>query len=1218
MKAEVSTTVENGYARLVFQFAEELEAQVKLSNNILTINFPRPVDISIERISTHAAGYVSAARRDPDGKGVRIALARKVTMNSMAAGEKLFVDLLPDTWVGLAPGLPRDVIDDLARRAREAERRVRAQRALAQQNKAAVIRVRAVAQPTFTRYVFELPELTGVSADNTREKLTLTFDAMLRFDLADAKATLPPMIESIDSETDHDAVLVRFNFSQRVDVRTFREDNSFVVDVEPADRKTVRQDGSVRSDELTSLPAELAERAKAAPKSQPKSAPQSIPAQKSAPAPEQRAEAAQPPVQQQPPVKPAQSPQQPPAQQPPAQQQAAAPAPVPAVEPPKPAVQTQPVPAQAPPPVAAPPQAAPVQAAPALAEAVPPASAPPAAPPQTAQQEPARPPVRAPQTTPPTPPAAAVQDAPPAAGGSAAVRAVLKRTGDNLSITFPFATPTPAAMFRRSDTVWMVFDTEAPVTITALNAEQGKAIRSATSQRVRDITLVRVKLERPQLISVAADDNAWVVTLGNEVVEPTRPLQISRHIAGSGRSSVTVAIDEAHSLHRIEDPDVGDLLYVITAAAPARGMLKSQDFVEFRALASAHGIALQPLADDLTADLSADKVVISRPGGLSISAVAKSATQTLYHRHVLDLQAWGFDRQADFTERKTQLVLAAADAPEAKRLPARCDLARFYLARDMYAEAKAVLDVAVADNPPSAEDSTPTVLRAIANIMIGRPDAAMKDLANPFVGNQHDAPLWRALANARLGKWAEARDGFRTADAAMTTLPLELQRTMLRDMVLASLEVGDVTGAATRLNEFEMVGVPRELEPAIAVLTGRLAEGLGRIEDALRAYRAAYDSWDRPAAAQGRLREILLQYGRGDLARSNAIGDLETLTTIWRGDTTEVEALQLLARLYTEEGRYRDAFHIKRTALRAHPNSDMTRRIQEEAMSTFDSLFLAGKGDALSAIDALALFYDFRELTPIGRRGDEMIRRLADRLVAVDLLYQASELLQHQIDHRLQGAARAQVAARLAVIYMMDRKAINALTALRTTRIADLNNDLRNQRLLLEARALSDVGRHDVAYEVIANIEGREATRLRSDILWASKKWAPAAEQLEALHGDRWQEFAPLTDTERSDIMRAAVGYALGEDAMGLARFRERYLSKMGEGPDARAFEVVTAPIESTGTEFGAIARSIAAVDTLESFLRDLRARYPETGAGPSAQRTSQPPATQPAAPTAG
>ena len=143
---------------------------------------------------------------------------------------------------------------------------------------------------------------------------------------------------------------------------------------------------------------------------------------------------------------------------------------------------------------------------------------------------------------------------------------------------------------------------------------------------------------------------------------------------------------------------------------------------------------------------------------------------------------------------------------------------------------------------------------------------------------------------------------------------------------------------------------------------------------------------------------------------------LETLTTIWRGDDTEIEALKLLAHFYTQEGRYRDSFRVMRIALTAHPNSGLTRGIQDEAAETFESIFLAGNGDTLPAIEALALFYDFRDLTPIGRRGDEMIRRLADRLVAVDLLDQAAELLQYQVDHRLQGAARAQVATRLAVV----------------------------------------------------------------------------------------------------------------------------------------------------------------------------------------------------------
>jgi hypothetical protein len=349
-----------------------------------------------------------------------------------------------------------------------------------------------------------------------------------------------------------------------------------------------------------------------------------------------------------------------------------------------------------------------------------------------------------------------------------------------------------------------------------------------------------------------------------------------------------------------------------------------------------------------------------------------------------------------------------------------------------------------------------------------------------------------------------------------------------------------------------------------------------------------------------------LRYQLGDLKRPDVISELEQLTTVWRGDETEVEALQLLAMLYTEEARYRDAFYVMRTALKAHPNSEMTRRIQDEAAKTFDALFLAGKGDALPAIDALGLFYDFKELTPIGRRGDEMIRRLTDRLVNVDLLDQAAELLQHQVDHRLQGAARAQVANRLAVIYLMNRKPDRALQTLRATRTSELSSELRNQRLLLEGRALADVGRHDLALEVIANVPGKEAVRLRGDILWMAKRWREAAEQIELMYGDRWRDWQPLGDVERADLLRAGLGYALGEDRLGLDRFRGKYAAKMTEGAERRAFEVVTDPASGNNAEFRDVARTIAAVDTLEGFLRDLRARYPETGAfAPTAQSRS-------------
>ncbi len=276
----------------------------------------------------------------------------------------------------------------------------------------------------------------------------------------------------------------------------------------------------------------------------------------------------------------------------------------------------------------------------------------------------------------------------------------------------------------------------------------------------------------------------------------------------------------------------------------------------------------------------------------------------------------------------------------------------------------------------------------------------------------------------------------------------------------------------------------------------------------------------------------------------------------------------------------------------------------------FSQIFLGSKGDDLPPVDALGLFYEFRELTPIGRRGDEMIRRLADRLVAVDLLDQAAELLQYQIDHRLEGAARAQVAARLAMVYLTNRKPDRAIAALRSTRIADLSGELRQQRLLLEARAQSDVGRHDLALDIISNIVGREAIRLRSDIFWASRRWREASEQIELYYADRWRDFKPLNPAEKSDIIRAVVGYALAEDAIGLARFREKYAPLMSGDADRAAFETASKPTAASSADFGAIAKMAASVDTLDGFLREMKTRFPDATA-----KATMPPDVQKADP---
>jgi tetratricopeptide (TPR) repeat protein len=1098
VRGEATVTTTGGYGRIVIRTAIDVDSQVRMTSGILVIQFRQPVTIAVDRLGAAATEYIGAARRDPDGRALRFALTQKVKISSTTAGDRLFVDLLPESWSGEPPGLPREVVEGLAKRANEAERAARQKVAAEeQQKKIPSVRVRVAAQPTFTRYIFELPELTGVTAERAKDQLTLAFGKALRFDLSDAKLAGDKTVAAIDAAGGADSSEVQFKFGKAADIRTFREDSNYVVDVSP-----------------------IVAKAEAKPEGKPDAK-----------------------------------------------------------------LEVKPQPGTAGP----------------LADV----SAPETVPAKTTEE---KPPAVAPTSTPHAttmpkvaagedPPAPVKQPDAPAARAAKPDRPVtaeMRRQGDNVRLYFPFAAATPAAVFQRADTLWLVFDTKVAIDIGLLSNDQSKTIHSAELTRDDDAQVVRLKLERPRLVSVDYQDDGWLINIGEAMVGETKPLIVARNIVGPGRSSIAIPFAEPARAHWLADPEAGDRLLVITGLGPARGLMKAQDFVDLRALASAHGIAVQPLADDLKAELSVDKVLLARPEGLTLSDATAPQPQTMAHAMTFDSKAWQLDRDADYNKRQFELVRAAAEAPFTTRNAARLDLARFYLSRQFYPEAKAVLDTMIADDRPTAEDPAPLVLRAVASIMLGRVDAAQKDLANPVVGNQNDAPLWRALAFARAGKWAEARDAFRTVEGALGALPLELQRMALKDALRASVEIGDVTGATNRINDFKVVGLSSDIEPAVSVLAGRLAERSGRAPEALAAYRFAAASSDGPAAAQGRLREIALRYSTGETNKADTIGALENLTIAWRGDETEVEALQLLARLYTEEDRYRDAFHVMRTALTAFPASPLTRGIQSEAAKTFDGLFLAGKGDALPAVDALGLFYDFRDLTPIGRRGDEMIRRLAERLVSVDLLDQAAELLQYQVDNRLQGAARAQVATRLAVIELMNHKPQNAQAVLRATRTADLANEIRVPRLMIEARALSDIGRHDFAIEVIAGLEGRETLRLRADIYWASRQWQKAAEHIELLYGDRWKSFEPLTDAERADMLRAGVAYALAEDKIGIARLRDKYAAKMAQGPDGRAFDVVTGGLGANSLEFREVARIVASGDTLQGFLRELKTRYPE------------------------
>ena len=88
--------------------------------------------------------------------------------------------------------------------------------------------------------------------------------------------------------------------------------------------------------------------------------------------------------------------------------------------------------------------------------------------------------------------------------------------------------------------------------------------------------------------------------------------------------------------------------------------------------------------------------------------------------------------------------------------------------------------------------------------------------------------------------------------------------------------------------------------------------------------------------------------------------ELETLSVTWRGDGVEVRTMQMLERIYAENGRYAESFAAARTATKLQPDSEASRQCQDAAAALFAQLFLSRKGDDLPPVDALGIFYEYR------------------------------------------------------------------------------------------------------------------------------------------------------------------------------------------------------------------------------------------------------------------
>ena len=797
-----------------------------------------------------------------------------------------------------------------------------------------------------------------------------------------------------------------------------------------------------------------------------------------------------------------------------------------------------------------------------------------------------------PTTTTTTTPAQTAQTAQPDAQTPAA-----KLAHDGVTLTFPGASGRGVAAFVRGMTAWIVLDGSTSIDATKLAAALGDFSASVEASSGNGTGILRIGLKQPEQIAVHSEGADLKISMAPSIAGAPIAVGFARDDDDPAQTTLITLLPGALHTIMLADPNAGDTLVVVPAAA-GRAVIAARRYNEFALLPTAAGLVVTPFVDDLSVNATGARVRITRPGGLALtpSSLPFSETPALLARgsegspSFLNFAKWS-STGSNFLDMQRQLRERTVSQKPEDATQARLALARFYLANGFSAETLGLINVIQTSDPALEGDRQLQTMRAAADYMMGRYRDAHNDIVGAaFDGDRH-AMFWRGLIDAALENWDAARTALTEADPVLKQYPAEWQARARIAMAKADLAAGAIESADAALSKLPR-DLPKPLMLDAELARARLYAQEGRNRAASSLFAAVEKSGDDRAASEAIYDNVSASLSAGTLSQSEAIKTLERLRFRWRGDALELRTVRKLGSLYFAHGQWREGLEALRVAALNFPNDDQARQAQDDMRAAFENLFLKGKADKMPPIEALSLFYDFIDLTPIGPNGDDMIRRMTEKLVAVDLLGPAAKLLDYQVNKRLDGIARAQVATQLAMIYLMDRKPEQAVQALRASTISGLPDDLMHQRMLLEARALAGLKQWDQAQELIALDNTPDAQRLRADIYWESGNWPKAAANAELMLGNRWQDSTPLSDAERKEAMRAAVAYSLADDEAGLDRLHGHFAAKMQASPDASAFNVVTQNIDMQGTAFRDAAGQVASIDTLQAFMKDFRKRY--------------------------
>ena len=761
------------------------------------------------------------------------------------------------------------------------------------------------------------------------------------------------------------------------------------------------------------------------------------------------------------------------------------------------------------------------------------------------------------------------------------------------SLSFSWNTPVALAVFKRDKYLWIVFNQYQQVNIEELLKNAGDMVKDILQMPHNTATILRVEARDELFSEVRKEGLLWVVDLYNKKTQrQQQPIKIITDETIKDKPFLQINLPHTEDLFSFLDPEVGDMLMAVTSSETGHALFDGYKYADFELLPSSQGIGIN--SDDFGIGLirNADGFMLqtlNHPLNISknldiIKREARSAIQSSGLSLAQELSVPIIRKNFADSEKflKTQISIAH----DAEKNKFRYELARFYLSYGLASNAYGVLRDIKKDLLLQKKEIPQrlSLLFGMANFVLKRYDLAFDSFNKSEFAKHPEISLWRYLA-----------DTDRHRDHSPTLLkdihfihdyPTDIKKTLaLRGAYYAALRNNDLL-LQRFIELLKELPMDSELSAALDYFEAEKVRMQGYFRSALPQYKLAALSSSNRYSALARFRIADFNSRVADIKQNRTIQELERLRFSWGEKNFKLEVLDKLVDLYLKTNN----FYLALKNLDTIGKLSVAQKplIEQRMIQIMEEIYYYNNDNQFSPIKALALFDDYGYLIKRSPHQTAIIIKLADRLVAVDLLNRAYNLLDTYLKENRQLLSEQKISAmggRMALINMFQQDEETALQNLENTHYENISSTLKLQRRIIEAQAYAQKGLPEKALALLGDNLSKNALLLKADIYWKTEQWDKASETLRYLV-EKPKVDQPLSEEQIRYILDWLTALKQAGKETVIVRVRNTFLPYFEETPYISIFNILTDFLENDKISLKDVDHTIQNVQAFSNFAK--------------------------------